>query len=514
MAENMTRIITCGTCGQRMRVPVLATERVYECVKCGSLVEDKAGVSAIDPGGMRVLQRLETKDAFAMLLCETGLATAEQVANALSIREKTGAKLFDILIREGHLKRDEFHSLMSRQGGIASLGLSHFTLDRELVNILPRDVVVQHFVLPIDRLGRLLTVAMVCPMDMEAIAVIQQVTRLRVKPMLCTYDDFLAVVQKHYGVALPGPAETAPGVPGILGAAGMPGTGGMPGAAADEEEKVSGTVAEQQAREHFAAAVSGALMERVDKVDRLEIGAGVPARVAALVGTGEEGLVKLVSVLGGSPPLATIALWTANTAAYGIPECVDNLPMAVVLLGDEGINLLASNARHMSADMEQHLSVLTRHARRAGEAAGLLARATKRAIPNVAQCAGALYPIGSFVLAILDPAEYMKIDPALFGRARVEAERAVFGSGHDEVGGRLLGQWHMATSIVEAVRCYTDPEEAGDYYGLAAIVQVAVASINADGTLDSGGLKGVAPSMESLGLDTAGVKAALAQLNG
>ena len=483
-----------------MRVLSSATARVYKCVKCGALVEDAAAAppppTTAETEGVKKTVPADTADPFAMLLREAGLATAEQIAEAQRIQEESGGKLFDILIRNGHLNRDDLHSLMSRQGGVASLSLAFFTLDRELTNILPRDVVVQHFVLPIDKLGRLLTVAMVCPTDMEAIAEIQKVTKLRVKPMLCTYDDFLGVVQKYYRASGGSTPESERA------------------ALLEEDKKSPARAVEQQARESFAAAVSMALMQRVDKVDRLEIGPDVPARVAALVGVGNDGLAKLVSVLGGSPPLAVTALWTVNTSAYGIQERVDNLPMAVALLGDQGINLLASNARRMTPVMDKHLSVLTRHARRVGEAAALLAKATGRGIPNVAQCAGALYPIGSFVLAVLDPAEYMKIDPVLVGRARVEAERDVFGAGHEEVGGRLLGRWHMPTSIFEAVRCYIDPYDAGDCYDLAALLQVAVASITAEGVLDSEGLKGVADTMESLGLDATGVQAALASLNG
>jgi HD-like signal output (HDOD) protein len=115
---------------------------------------------------------------------------------------------------------------------------------------------------------------------------------------------------------------------------------------------------------------------------------------------------------------------------------------------------------------------------------------------------------------MLDSAEYMKIDPVLVGAARVEAERAVFGTGHEEVGGRLLGRWHMPTSIFEAVRCYTDPYDAGDCHDLAAIVQIAVASITAEGSLDSEGLAGAAEAVESLGLNVSRVQEALAHLHG
>ena len=496
-AENESRVIACGKCGQRMRVLASATARVYKCVKCGALVEDAPGGTA-GKGGTEEREResvgAESGDPFAMLLCEAGLVTKEQVEGALKVREEMGGKLFDILIREGHLKREDLHGLLSRQGGVAALSLAHFTLDRDLTNVIPRDLVVKHFALPIDKLGRLLTVAMVCPMDMEAIAEIQQVSGLRVKPMLCTYDDFLGVVQKYYGLAAAPAAEAVTSDTETI------------------ETKTVETPEEQQARESFAAAVAMALMERVDKVDRLEIGPEVPARVAALVGLGSEGLVKLVYVLAGSPPLAATALWTTNTAAYGIAEHVDNLPMAVVLLGDQGLNLLASNARRTNAAMDKHLSVLTRHARRVGEAAALLAGATRRAVPNVAQCAGVLYPIGSYVLAMLDPVEYLKIDSMLVGRERVEAERAIFGAGHDEVGGRLLGRWRMPVSIFEAVRCYTDPYDAGDCQDLAAIVQVAVAAITAEGGMDEEGLSSVAESMSLLGLDVQGVEAALSHL--
>lgn len=82
----------------------------------------------------------------------------------------------------GYLSPEVFSHFLARQPGIASIDLQHYPVSEEL-----------------NRLGNLLTVAMVCPLDQETIGEIERMTGLRVNPVLCSRSHLWACLESHYG---------------------------------------------------------------------------------------------------------------------------------------------------------------------------------------------------------------------------------------------------------------------------------------------------------------------------
>lgn len=482
-----------------MRIPPATTARYFRCVKCGVLIDTGAHEEPVpEPhtGEPQETKPPETKgtDPLVQLLTAAGLVSREHVAEAREILEKSGGKLFDILIRQGHLKKEALHSLLSRQPGAAGISLAHFTLGREMVSVLPQEMVVRNFAIPIDRLGKLLTVAMVCPLDMEAISEIQETTGLRVKPMLCSHDDFQAMLQKHYRVA-----ET-----GDMGGPAAP-----TGAAKAAGEAAGGPPPSGRPPLHRDPIPVEELRQRVRETQRLEVGAKTAAQITALVGTGGDSLRLMADVAAASPPLAATLLATANSAAYGMPGMVDSLPMAMALLGEHGVNLIASNMRQCDSAMERHLALAARHARKVGNVASALAGRCGVCAPGTAQAAGLLYAAGSFALAVNEPEEYRKLDRHLVGAGRNVAEKQVFGLGHAEAGGLLLVRWGIPAPLHESVRHYADPDKTGEFGDIARLLAVTIACVNAEGAYEEEPEPEILALMDRLGLTEETVRGAV-----
>ena len=73
----------------------------------------------------------------------------------------------------------------------------------ELLALVPAEIARKHELFPIDKMGKLLTVGMVCPLDKAAITDVEACTGLRIKPMLCTTADVRKALDRYYPVKAP-----------------------------------------------------------------------------------------------------------------------------------------------------------------------------------------------------------------------------------------------------------------------------------------------------------------------
>ena len=98
------------------------------------------------------------KKRIGELLIEEGLITSEALKEALAVQGKEGGKTVEILISLGHLTSRDFVNFLAKQEGVASIDLGHYEIAPDIIGLVPKDLAVKHEVIPIDKLGKLLTV--------------------------------------------------------------------------------------------------------------------------------------------------------------------------------------------------------------------------------------------------------------------------------------------------------------------------------------------------------------------
>ena len=141
-------------------------------------------------GGDLPMRRLAAR--IGDMLIEAGLITAKQRNEALAVQSKQGGKTVEILLSLGHLTTHDFVEFLAKQPGVASIDLANYEISADLIELVPKDFAIKHEVFPIDRMGKLLTLGMVCPLDTKTIEKLEELTGLRVKPLLCSADDLRA----------------------------------------------------------------------------------------------------------------------------------------------------------------------------------------------------------------------------------------------------------------------------------------------------------------------------------
>jgi chromosomal replication initiator protein DnaA len=141
----------------------------------------------------------EANKKLAELLIREELITRQQYGDALKEKNAESQFLGEILLHRQYLSEEQLIGCLVRHCRIPHLKLSNLNVRLEAAELIPAKFCFQFKLLPIDKLGTLLTVAMVNPLDTKALEAVKKQVKLRIKPILCSCADFNDLYMRIYG---------------------------------------------------------------------------------------------------------------------------------------------------------------------------------------------------------------------------------------------------------------------------------------------------------------------------
>ncbi len=142
---------------------------------------------------------MRTKMRLGELLIASGLLTSEQLESALQGQRASGMKLGEYLIKQGICRESDVVDAVCRQTGIERYTPSRFPLNMSLSDRLPADVAQRTNAVPLLSRGDVLVVAMVDPLDIDALDRLEIVTDREVEPVMCLRQEFTQLYAALYG---------------------------------------------------------------------------------------------------------------------------------------------------------------------------------------------------------------------------------------------------------------------------------------------------------------------------
>ena len=132
-------------------------------------------------------------------LISEGLINEEQLQQALALQKKSGKRLGAVLVEMHLVTEQDIVQILSKQLRIPFIDLSNYLIDPVIAKLVPEHIAKRHMLIPINKVGNKLTVAMVDPLNIIAIDDIQLMTGLMVKPVVATHTDINKALQDAYG---------------------------------------------------------------------------------------------------------------------------------------------------------------------------------------------------------------------------------------------------------------------------------------------------------------------------
>ena len=146
---------------------------------------------------MSPIKRLVSKQ-LGELLKERNIITDEQLKEALDLQRQKGGLIGETLISLGYAKEEEIAQALTVQYGFPYLPLDNYEIDREIIKLIPEDLVKKYGVIPIDKIGSTLTVAMVNPLNINTLEELESITKCTVQPFVTTSTSFQKAFRKYY----------------------------------------------------------------------------------------------------------------------------------------------------------------------------------------------------------------------------------------------------------------------------------------------------------------------------
>ncbi len=146
---------------------------------------------------------LENKAQLGQLLLAHGVVTPEQIERALAEqREKGHRKLLgELLVEMGYCTENQIASALAEAYGVPYAQVSPKICDPRAVEILPRDFLEAHIVLPLFKVHDVLTVAVSEPTNVFLIDEIERISGCRAQVVCSTAKDIKATLQTYLPAA-------------------------------------------------------------------------------------------------------------------------------------------------------------------------------------------------------------------------------------------------------------------------------------------------------------------------
>lgn len=132
------------------------------------------------------------------LLLERKAITQEQLDAALKTQQSKGGLLGQILVSLGYTTEEMIAQALTSQYGFPYLPLKNYSIESDFLGLIPENVARQYCLVPVDRVGDTLAVAMADPLNTSAVEDIEMISHCSVQVFVATISDVADAIQRHY----------------------------------------------------------------------------------------------------------------------------------------------------------------------------------------------------------------------------------------------------------------------------------------------------------------------------
>ncbi|EGJ49240.1 GspE/PulE family protein [Desulfocurvibacter africanus] len=143
---------------------------------------------------------MRRKARLGEMLVQSGLLDKATLEKALQDKARGKRKLGEYLVANGICREGDIIGCISRQMGIEKYHPSRFPVDVSLSGHIPADMARQLKLAPLSLNGRLLLLAMVDPLDIEAMDSAEFASKCEVDPVICSEQELNQLHSTIYGL--------------------------------------------------------------------------------------------------------------------------------------------------------------------------------------------------------------------------------------------------------------------------------------------------------------------------
>jgi len=132
------------------------------------------------------------------LLVRENLISLQQLQKAQDEQRKTGGRIGSLLVKQGAIAEGDLTNFLSKQYGVPAISLKDFEVDADVIKLVPKAAAEKHQVVPVNRAGSSLIIAMSDPSNIFAIDDVKFLTGYNVEVVVASEQAIREAIEKYY----------------------------------------------------------------------------------------------------------------------------------------------------------------------------------------------------------------------------------------------------------------------------------------------------------------------------
>ena len=138
------------------------------------------------------------KGLLGHILVKRNIITEKQLEQALQVQKTTQGYIGEILVKLGFAEELEVVAALIVQCNFPYIAISKYEIDKNILQIIPKEFAQKNRVIPLDRVGDILSVVMVDPLDVSIRAQLHRITNYTIVPFITTAKEMNNALENLY----------------------------------------------------------------------------------------------------------------------------------------------------------------------------------------------------------------------------------------------------------------------------------------------------------------------------
>lgn len=132
------------------------------------------------------------------MLVKAGVITHEQLESALNAQRDQGGRLGLNLVRMNLINEEDLNSYLSRQIRIEAINIDKMKIEPDVLQLIPAKLAIRYEVIPVERVGKTLVVAMADPHNLFTIDDLRFSLGMEIEPHICASSMIQRALDRIY----------------------------------------------------------------------------------------------------------------------------------------------------------------------------------------------------------------------------------------------------------------------------------------------------------------------------
>ncbi len=132
------------------------------------------------------------------ILIQRKRITVQQLEDALTRQNKENGFIGEILVKLGYVDERDIVVGLVLQCGLPYIAVNKYDIDAEILKLIPKEIAVKECLIPLDRIGDILSVVMTNPMTDAAKQRLEALTKCKIATFISTKTEIEQAISRLY----------------------------------------------------------------------------------------------------------------------------------------------------------------------------------------------------------------------------------------------------------------------------------------------------------------------------